>query len=559
MDNQPRKFAHADFFSWALLAFLFFYMFALNYFMPLHRDDYNYSLIWGTRDKIAAWTDVFQSLHNHYFSHGGRMVAYFVLDSFLFLGKQWYNPFNAFLYVALIVLMYWHSQREVSLRFNPYILLSIIAFTWLGLPHFAEVTLWMAGATGYLFSAVLILSFLLPYHFAFLEKPLWRNSLAASAGMFFAGIAAGWTIENTAASMTFVVAVATLYFYWKHTLQVWMISGLCGAITGLALLVAAPGNYVRYAGSKTKLIYHFTNSLAAGVETLFYALPVLLFLLFAWRLLLINYAGQKGIPPTSRPDRGRLFSSIALITGILSLLASYLNDNFFSTWLGNLLFANVAAPLGFATAKLRAQLFNTLSGLEEMLLYLLTITQIFHYACQKAYLQKNAIRAIAATVSWRDIATAYPAIYYVAFWLVLAIANHFVMLASPRFPGRAAFGSVVFLVIGVAGVFTIREIRHYFLAAARQRALVFLAGILLLPTMTATLHQYSVIAREDHVRMAYVSTMASQGMTRLEVEPISVKNRVLRHVYFEDLDNIVSKTHICSYYGLEDIQLKRRQ
>ena len=62
---------------WTVLtAFLIFaLMFALNYFMPLHRDDYDYSMIWHTGVHITTFPDVIDSLLHHYYEHGGRMVT----------------------------------------------------------------------------------------------------------------------------------------------------------------------------------------------------------------------------------------------------------------------------------------------------------------------------------------------------------------------------------------------------------------------------------------------------------------------------------------------------
>ena len=221
-------------------------------------------------------------------------MDFFVLDSFLLIGKQWFNPFNAFLYVALIVLIYWHSQRQVTLRFNPYILALIIVFCWLSLPDFALVTIWMTGACVYLLTAVLIFSFLLPYHFDFLGKPLLRDSSWSAWGMFLGGVAASWTIENTAATMNLIIAGLIYYASRKHGLKKWMITGFCGTILGYSLLIIAPGNYVRYAGSSSKLIFHGANQLAAGFEIFLGSIPVVLFMILAWRIVITEYAKQQG-------------------------------------------------------------------------------------------------------------------------------------------------------------------------------------------------------------------------------------------------------------------------
>lgn len=557
-----KKFSTHDLISLAILIIVFSYMLVLNILMPMHRDDYGYALIWGTLDKIASWPDVFQSLYNHYIDHGGRMVAYFVLDSFLFLGKQWYNPFNSFLFVGLIILIYWHSQRKITLHFDPYVILCIILFTWLGLPHFAEVNLWMAGATGYLFTSVLILTFLLPYHFAFLNKNILEDNFFAVIVMFLGGIIAGWTIENTSATMSFIITCSILYFYKKNAVQKWMLSGLAGAITGLAFLVLAPGNYVRYAGTKKAIIYHFTNLIAAGVETLFYLLPVVLFLIFIWRILLVNFAKNNAIilqKPQGTNNQLTL-PSILKLSFIAFMLVSYTNDNFFSNWLGNLLYNNVAIPLGIANPHLKEQLFNVMSGFEEMVIYLLIIAQLFSYIFKKTHLSQTEIKYISNSVSIKQMMISYPALYYATAWIAIAVLNHFVMVASPTFPARAAYGSVVFLIIGAVSVFTIPEVYDYLLNnAARKKFLVICSVTILIPMAIAVLNQYNIIFHEDKQRMSYIEELASQGIKNIEVEPISSKNRVLRHVYFVDFDNKVSKSHVCDYYRLENVTLKKSE
>ena len=558
METQENKaYSRSDFLSWGMLALLFLYMLAVNFLMPLHRDDYWYSLIWGTMDKLAVWPDVFQSMYAHYLTHGGRMTAYVTLSSFLLVGKAWYNLFNAFLYVALIVLMYWHSQRQITWRFQPHILLLLITFTWLGLPHFAEVTIWMAGACTYLFTAVLILAFFLPYHFQALGRGLWQGGFGASVGMLILGVLAGWGIENTSATTAFVSVCATFYFYKKKQLQTWMLAGCLGAVAGMVMLVIAPGNYVRFDDSKTKLLYHFTNLIAAGAEALLYVLPVVLFLLLAWRVLRVCHEkGASAVGESRKLDGRFILSSVITMAVIAFLLLSYSNGHFFSNWVGPLLMAKVAVPLGVATPRLQVQLFNTLSGLEEMLIYLFTIAQLYRYAFTKLSLRKKDLKGLTAGVCWREIMAAHPACWHVAAWLGLALFNHFVMVASPRFPARATFGSVTFLLIATAGVFTVPEVRQYFLETARKKYMAFFAALVLLPMMAATLNQYVTIYREDGARMAYVQEMAAQGATELEVEPISIKNRVLRHVYFEDLNNSVSRDLLCNYYGLKMIKLK---
>ena len=58
--------------SWLVLGAVFLFMLLLNVWMPLHRDDYDYSLIWGTTQHMTSFSDVLVSLRNHYITHGVR-------------------------------------------------------------------------------------------------------------------------------------------------------------------------------------------------------------------------------------------------------------------------------------------------------------------------------------------------------------------------------------------------------------------------------------------------------------------------------------------------------
>lgn len=561
MAMEKNKITIQDVSSWAILLLLFAYMFAVNYFMPLHRDDYDYSLIWGTSQHLTAWADVFQSLYNHYLTHGGRMVDFFVLDSFLLLGKQWFNPFNAFLFIMLVMLIYWHALRQITLRFNPYILSLTILFCWLGFPHFAEVTIWMTGACVYLLTAVLIFAFLLPYHFHFLKRPLFSDSRLAAWGMFGGGVLAGWTIENTAATMNFVIASLIVYSYKKQRLMNWMIAGFCGASLGFLLLITAPGNYVRYSGVKAGGIFHFTNQLATGTEMLLYVLPVLLFLLLVWRILIIEYAKKSGVCIAGQRKDHFLkdnfnITSVAILGFLLLMVLSYANDSFFSKWLGYFLYNNVAVKAGIATARLRTHFFNVMTGMEEMIIYLLAIIQLYRYLFGKLALRTSDLQNILPDIKHVQIIATCPICRYAATMLALTVFNNLIMIAAPSFPGRACFGSVVFLIIGAISLFSIPEVRSCLLDGARGKYLALLSGVIFVPWAVAVLAQHILLYKENNQRLVYVEAMVSQGITYLELEPLSLQKKLLRHVYFTELNNKVSKGGFCIFYRLKDLKVK---
>ncbi|WP_288218381.1 DUF6056 family protein, partial [uncultured Negativicoccus sp.] len=100
--------------GWLLLGAAFIYMFALNNWTPWHRDDYEYALIWQTLVPIESFHDVMTSLARHYQMHGGRMVAFFVLDNFLRWPKVWFNIANALCFILMALGLSWHSAGHIE-------------------------------------------------------------------------------------------------------------------------------------------------------------------------------------------------------------------------------------------------------------------------------------------------------------------------------------------------------------------------------------------------------------------------------------------------------------
>lgn len=553
--NERRPAGKSVWLSWAMLVAVFAYMLALNVLMPLHRDDYEYALIWGTLDKIASWPDVYLSLVRHYFMHGGRMVAFAVLDSFLLLGKQCFNPLNALLFVALIALIYWHAKRRLTLRFEPYFLALIIFFCWFSFPQFASVNIWMTGACVYLLTAVLIFAFLLPYHLAYWRQSAFGDHWLAAAVMFPVGILAGWTVENTAVTATVAASLALFDAYRKKYLAKWMVSGFAGSLCGVALLTAAPGNYVRYGEQSAKPFVHVTNIIAGTGEMLLYMLPLVLFGLLSWRLLKVLYATERE-GKTAPQAKSGLSVGMWLNWALAAIIAtSYCRDKFVSLWLGRILIDNVAMPLGIATLRLQQQLANTLSGFEEMALYLLVITQLYKLFAKKLALRDSDLKASGIRAGWRELAQKDPAVNSALWFLAFAVLNNFVMLASPRFPGRATFGTVVFCIIAVMTLFSLPQVQECLLAGRRKFYAVCLMLVLLLPMAALTLQQYLIVDRVDRERIAYIEAQTAKGAIEVELAPLPPLNRVMLHVYYVELSNPVSKYGLCRFYGLRDLKI----
>ncbi len=235
-----------------MLLLLFGYLYYLNANAPFFADDYGYSFIWGTDDRVASIRDVFVSQYAHYFTWGGRSVAHVLAQTFLYLGKPIFDVANSLVFLFLILLIYWISRGErPTLRVKPVPVQVIFGLLWFSSVVFGETVLWLVGACNYLWTTVIVLAFLLPYTLAYRGEDVFsQHPSFASAGMFLLGILAGWSNENSAAILLLLVAVFHIALWRRGELRPWMWAGFLGATMGFVFLIAAPGNFARLRASE---------------------------------------------------------------------------------------------------------------------------------------------------------------------------------------------------------------------------------------------------------------------------------------------------------------------
>ncbi len=228
-----------------LLFFVFLTLLTLNTLTPLIGDDYVYSFIYQTDQKLLSFNDVINSQFNHYYKWGGRTVVH-IIDQCLLLN---YSPIiadtlNSIAFIAYIIAIYFHITARKTININ--LLVVIFTLVWFIQPVFAETVLWLTGSSNYLWGTLLILLFLLPYRFYKNTKQSITKTVLFSAIMLLSGVISGWTNENTAAAMIIMI-IAYIYYYKtkKWDIPIWAYAGLIGSIIGYTLMIIAPGNFVR--------------------------------------------------------------------------------------------------------------------------------------------------------------------------------------------------------------------------------------------------------------------------------------------------------------------------
>ena len=549
---------------------VFAFMLALNHWMPLHRDDYDYLMVWKTGVPIASPADVVSSAVRHYFLHGGRMVTVFCLDFFLWLGKPVFDIANALMFLALSFLVMMHARRSAALTRTPALLAAAALLLWLSLPHFGEVAVWKSGSTVYLWSAVPAFLFLLPYNLALkaMEEGQRERRRRAILPMFLLGVLAGWSIENLAVTVTLLAFGGTLYARRHGAFAPWMLTGAVGALAGLIGLVAAPGNYVRYdaQGADKGILIHLGNQIAGQGEMLLYLLPVLLLIYTAYRLCqrrlsglpverdgsLILYARKKHVAAF---DKGGITAASAVLWSLLLLLTvSYFTGGWVAAAIRDTVIAGVLTPLGQTRPKTIFLFTNVMNGFEEMAIYWLVILLCYHRMKALLGLTKASIRDAAQQVSWCEVLRASPAARYAACLIGLGLCNNLVMIAAPTFPGRATFSSAAMCVAALLALLNDPSVRSEFSPRA-GRLLRTAAFLLLAYTGAAALLLTHEMGIEDAARIAQIEAARARGETVVHFPRIENTRRALRHVYYEDWDNGVTKDGAMEYFGLTDIEV----
>ena len=237
-------------------AFLFFY--TLNHFMPLaFGDDYLYAFIWqGTpmyvplteeAVKIASLHDLITSQISFYYTWSGRVVNNTLSQLFVWAGKDVFNIFNTLACVMLVLEMYWCANKgKVTFSFDLNRLAWVFLFFWLFTPSFPSVVFWLVGACHYLWPAVFLTGFLVPYvrkYYFIGEKKSDRSWRTFFMALF--GFIAGCTNENSVCWVIMLLMIFVHYAKKCNATDDWMYFGLAGLVLGYLTLMLSPGNFAR--------------------------------------------------------------------------------------------------------------------------------------------------------------------------------------------------------------------------------------------------------------------------------------------------------------------------
>ncbi|MCI6107145.1 MAG: DUF6056 family protein [bacterium] len=227
-----------------ILGLIYISMLILNFITPLIMDDYNYAF--GLNGRLNSISDIFNYQIWFYLNWGGRNVAHFIAQLFLMNNKIIFNIINPIIYTLMVYLIY--NLIKGKNKHNPLYLILIHFALWFFTPVFGQSFIWLTGASNYLWTTTIILIFL--NIFIHLETSSKKYNIVQIVLFGILGIIAGWTNENSGASLLFMLIAYIIMtkLIEKRKLKKIHVAGITGALIGFIIMIAAPGNYVRSSG-----------------------------------------------------------------------------------------------------------------------------------------------------------------------------------------------------------------------------------------------------------------------------------------------------------------------
>lgn len=220
-----------------ILGIIFCLMLILNILVPLICDDYFYSYIFRTDNRVKNLFDIIHSEYLHYFNWGGRVLAHSLAQVFLMMPKFVFNVCNSLVYVLEVYLIYLIAKGK---RADNYLYLLVIhILLWFFNCSYGEVNFWLVGSCNYLWTTTIVLGFFYQYIRSENENNKSRIFLNA-----FLGLLAGMCNENMSFALIVMVIFSIIFMKKRGTAD---IVGLVFTVVGYLFLILAPGNFARLA------------------------------------------------------------------------------------------------------------------------------------------------------------------------------------------------------------------------------------------------------------------------------------------------------------------------
>jgi len=239
-------------------------MWQINRQTRLSSDDYMYSFKFNpgfvdadpaglSYERIASFSDYYQSLSRLYVSLTGRIVPHAILQIFLLLPGWVFDIFNTLAFFALTCLYAsWISAKRHNLRIPLWLLVSMLFY--LAVKISKRNFYYPAFSCNYLWTQLIVFTFLIPYRKLMQEPKESGRSVWLAVLMLLSGIIAGGTNEPVAPALLLGLGAYGLFSLLENPrfLPLWFYAGMAGLLIGFGFLYLAPGNNARAVYESTK-------------------------------------------------------------------------------------------------------------------------------------------------------------------------------------------------------------------------------------------------------------------------------------------------------------------
>ena len=242
-------------------------------------DEYNYSNIYGTTQRITSLADLRTSLSLFYTSWTGRILVHGMIQLFLWLNVNVFYIMNSIVFVIFLIGIVRLFNEKVSVGYLA-IALALIIY---GTAVFSEKYIWISGSLNYLWPTCVMLYTLRYFYKGIAEQEIPNRYKTAL--YWILAFVTGFSQENIA-FVTGSFILILIFSRWKELIKLskkeilyWITGILCFGI-GALLLIFAPGNLVRFHGSDGTGIYTCIYNIARNLFHIKYLIVVYLITLF---------------------------------------------------------------------------------------------------------------------------------------------------------------------------------------------------------------------------------------------------------------------------------------
>lgn len=273
-------------FQWIIIITFGFTFYLINRFSLFTGDDYFYSFIFGTDNKINSFKDIIISQYHHYLMRNGRFLVHCIVQYFCSIGGiKIFIVLNSLIFIAFC----WFTIKLVISKKDENVIaktILVLFLIWIHIPVQGMTFLGnISHSVNYLWSATAIVLFFYLHKRIKMNKT--KQTLYFNLILFLIGLVCGSLHESFSIGVS-----AALFLYYCLNINefkesiVYLISGF---FVGTCIVVLAPGNFVRlsnessfnYVNIKT-LIINYTWLILKHLEALkiFSLMIILLIILY---------------------------------------------------------------------------------------------------------------------------------------------------------------------------------------------------------------------------------------------------------------------------------------